>query len=441
MDKILETNKITKINLTLKFKEKILMLFENYIEDKINDFNKHNLSKISFWKKEFLYSDYEKIIFDFLEKLIDSDVNLKTLENNQTINFNQNLCDAEKISLISKDTNNTEFVKNITTNNIFKTHSISPSYNKVLTRNEEIEFFKLLESPDRNIAKIVKDKIIRFNMKLVISIAKKYVNRGLDFSDLIEEGNIGLIKAVGKFDYRKGFKFSTYATWWIRQSITRALANQSRIIRIPVHVYEQMKKQSEDPRKYYRYDIDQLTINEAEKTVNSKTYNFGKNIAFSDEEDDEMESTFLNTIKDDKTSGPSEFTEREALKETIDNIFDEILSPREEKVLRMRYGIMPTDLQKILQLSKYSDFGDEQLELHQIINNLENLEKSVVNFSELKNNKKLNYHLSKYDSPKTLEEIGKEFKVTRERVRQIEAKAFDKFKFNNSAALKVFLKG
>jgi RNA polymerase primary sigma factor len=119
-------------------------------------------------------------------------------------------------------------------------HQIGSS--KILTKDEEVEYAIMTESEDEEIRKEGRDKLITSNLKLVISVARKHLNRGLDFADLIEEGNVGLMKAVDKFDYKKGFKFSTYATWWIRQAITRAIADQARTIRIPVHMVETINK-------------------------------------------------------------------------------------------------------------------------------------------------------------------------------------------------------
>ena len=238
-----------------------------------------------------------------------------------------------------------------------------------------------------------KQTLISSNLRLVVSFAKKYVGRGMLFLDLIQEGNCGLIKAVDKFDYKKGFKFSTYATWWIRQSITRAIADQARTIRIPVHMVETINKLTRIQRQLVQ-DLgrDPLPEEIAEKMENitaDKVREIQK-IALDPvsletpigEEDDSHLGDF---IEDKETLSPDDYTNNQLLKDEINSILQG-LTEREEKVLRLRFGLED-------------------------------------------------------GRTRTLEEVGKEFNVTRERIRQIEAKAIRKLKKPNRAKrLKDFIK-
>ena len=224
-----------------------------------------------------------------------------------------------------------------------------------------------------------KNQLIQANLRLVVSIAKKYNNRGLDFKDIICEGNIGLIKAVDKFEYHRGYKFSTYATWWIRKSITRAIADQGRTIRIPVHMIEMMNKINTTIKELTNQHGFEPRIADVAKQMNLPEDKIRKvwrsareTISLETPIGEDEDSQLQDFVEDPKTLSPEDYTARQNMAEIIRELFHG-LTPREEKVIRMRFGIGETD-----------------------------------SF--------------------TLDEIGKEFGVTRERIRQIEAKAVIKLK-------------
>ena len=367
-----------------KFSEKLVELLElakkkkNVLEyQEINDF----------FKDQNLEVDQMEKVFDFLEAsgvdvlritgndeelILDDDMDIDKLDDEEEV-------ELDKIDLSVPEGVSIEDPVRMYLKEIGKV--------SLLTADEEIELAQRMEKGDEN----AKKRLAEANLRLVVSIAKRYVGRGMLFLDLIQEGNLGLIKAVEKFDYRKGYKFSTYATWWIRQAITRAIADQARTIRIPVHMVETINKLIRVSRQLLQElgrepspeeiaeEMD-MSVNRVREILKISQEPVSLETPIGEEED----SHLGDFIQDDNVPVPADAAAFTLLKEQLIEVLG-TLTEREQKVLRLRFGL---------------DDG----------------------------------------RARTLEEVGKEFNVTRERIRQIEAKALRKLRHpSRSRKLKDYL--
>ena len=331
-----------------------------------------------YFKELQLSAEQFEAILDFLEK---NNIDVLRLQDNDDdiILEDDDDVEVEKIDLSVPDGISTEDPVRMYLKEIGKV--------PLLTAEEEIELAKRMELGDQE----AKKRLAEANLRLVVSIAKRYVGRGMLFLDLIQEGNLGLIKAVEKFDYRKGYKFSTYATWWIRQAITRAIADQARTIRIPVHMVETINKLIRVSRQLLQELGREPTPEEIAEEMHMSVERVREILKISQEPvsletpiGEEEDSHLGDFIQDDNVPVPADAAAFTMLKEQLEDVLS-TLTDREQKVLRLRFGL---------------DDG----------------------------------------RARTLEEVGKEFNVTRERIRQIEAKALRKLRHpSRSRKLKDYL--
>ena len=312
-------------------------------------------------------ADKMEKVFEFLEACnVDVKMNDDEVEEDDILLDDEDDIDIEKIDLSVPDGIGLEDPVRMYLKEIGKV--------PLLSAEEEIEYAKRMEQGDEE----AKKRLAEANLRLVVSIAKRYVGRGMQFLDLIQEGNLGLIKAVEKFDYRKGYKFSTYATWWIRQAITRAIADQARTIRIPVHMVETINKLVRVQRQLLQELGREPSPEEIAEKISQEPVSLETPIG------EEEDSHLGDFIQDDNVPVPAEAAASTLLKEQLVEVLG-TLTDREQKVLRLRFGM---------------DDG----------------------------------------RARTLEEVGKEFNVTRERIRQIEAKALRKLRHpSRSRKLKDYL--
>ena len=367
-----------------KFSEKLVELLE-LAKKKKNVLEYQEIS--DFFKDQPLEVEQMEKVYDFLEAsgvdvlrisgnddslMLDDDADLDKLDDEEEI-------ELDKIDLSVPEGVSIEDPVRMYLKEIGKV--------SLLTADEEIELAKRMEQGDEE----AKKRLAEANLRLVVSIAKRYVGRGMLFLDLIQEGNLGLIKAVEKFDYRKGYKFSTYATWWIRQAITRAIADQARTIRIPVHMVETINKLIRVSRQLLQELGREPTPEEIAEEMDMNVERVREILKISQEPvsletliGEEEDSHLGDFIQDDNVPVPADAAAFTLLKEQLIEVLG-TLTEREQKVLRLRFGL---------------DDG----------------------------------------RARTLEEVGKEFNVTRERIRQIEAKALRKLRHpSRSRKLKDYL--
>ena len=327
-------------------------------------------------KDEFPMHQIEKLIDGFSNQGIDV---YETIEdynkNNEPKDFTEDFDEEDDIEEEEQDDEELNGIANEFVDDSIKMYLRKIGQIPLLSQAEEVAVAQRVEQGDDSAV----TKLTESNLRLVVSIAKKYTNRGLKLLDLIQEGNIGLMKAVEKFEWRKGYKFSTYATWWIRQSITRAIADNGRTIRIPVHMIETINKIKRATRMYLqetgKEPTPEILARNLDMEVSRVKYILEMNqdpISLETTVGSEEDTELADFIEDVKVENPYEETQKAIIKQQLDGVLN-TLSTREERVMRYRYGL---------------DDG----------------------------------------TPKTLEEVGKIFKVTRERIRQIEVKALRKLR-------------
>ena len=367
-----------------KFSEKLVELLE-FAKKKKNVLEYQEIN--DFFKDTSLDTEQMEKVFDFLEASGVDILRISDNDSDETLLLEDDLDKIAEEDEVELDKIDLSVPEGVSIEDPVRMYLKEIRKVNLLTAEEEIELAKRMEEGDEE----AKKRLAEANLRLVVSIAKRYVGRGMLFLDLIQEGNLGLIKAVEKFDYRKGYKFSTYATWWIRQAITRAIADQARTIRIPVHMVETINKLIRVSRQLLQELGREPTPEEIAKEMDMSVDRVREILKISQEPvsletpiGEEEDSHLGDFIQDDNVPVPADAAAFTLLKEQLVEVLS-TLTDREQKVLRLRFGL---------------DDG----------------------------------------RARTLEEVGKEFNVTRERIRQIEAKALRKLRHpSRSRKLKDYL--
>lgn len=391
-----EEEKTAAADVVLEAEETPQAAAENSADDMNARFEEKCKALLALAKKKKNMLDYQEIIDSFTDAEFDADKVEKVFDfleaNNVDVKISDDVEEEEDIILDPEDDIDIEKIdlsvpEGVSIEDPVRMYLKEVGKVPLLSAEEEIELAKRMENGDVE----AKNRLAEANLRLVVSIAKRYVGRGMLFLDLIQEGNLGLIKAVDKFDFRKGFKFSTYATWWIRQAITRAIADQARTIRIPVHMVETINKLLRVSRQLLQELGREPTPEEIAKEMDIPVERVREIQKISQEPvsletpiGEEEDSHLGDFIQDDNVPVPAEEAASTILKEQLVEVLG-TLTEREQKVLRLRFGL---------------DDG----------------------------------------RARTLEEVGREFNVTRERIRQIEAKALRKLRHpSRSRKLRDFL--
>ena len=391
-----EEEKTAAADVVLEAEETPQAAAENSADDMNARFEEKCKALLALAKKKKNMLDYQEIIDSFTDAEFDADKVEKVFDfleaNNVDVKISDDVEEEEDIILDPEDDIDIEKIdlsvpEGVSIEDPVRMYLKEIGKVPLLSAEEEIELAKRMENGDVE----AKNRLAEANLRLVVSIAKRYVGRGMLFLDLIQEGNLGLIKAVDKFDFRKGFKFSTYATWWIRQAITRAIADQARTIRIPVHMVETINKLLRVSRQLLQELGREPTPEEIAKEMDIPVERVREIQKISHEPvsmdtpiGEEEDSHIVDFIQDDNVPVPAEEAASTILKEQLVEVLG-TLTEREQKVLRLRFGL---------------DDG----------------------------------------RARTLEEVGREFNVTRERIRQIEAKALRKLRHpSRSRKLRDFL--
>lgn len=372
--------------------------FEKKLEMIVADAKKNkgeltNRELMGYFKSVILSPDKIDKIYDYMEKNgIDVIFDEKEEELDPELFEEGNLTqEKEEIEKIEKEAQSEDMDDLSSVGDLVRMYLKEIGHVQLLTPDEEVELAKKTESEDPEVRKRAKKELAEANLRLVVNIAKKYMGRGLPFLDLIQEGNIGLMRAVEKFDYKRGFKFSTYATWWIKQAITRAIADQARTIRIPVHMVENINKQIKVQRQLTQELGREPTPEEIAEKMGCDVERVNEILKISQEPvsmelpvGDEDDTHLGDFIQDENLRSPMDEAAKTQLHEQLMEAID-TLTDREKRVVMLRFGLED-------------------------------------------------------GRPHTLEEVGKEFSVTRERIRQIEAKALRKLRHpSKSSKLKDYL--